>query len=181
MKTILSLCLGAAVAALFTACASSPMRAPTASTGANRPVRLQLTVDIPSSMNRVAEEDVAEAFAYHVSAALHDQGVRGSIHYIVQGDPVAPGTPVLAITLREWRVDPLGNVDCTFSALLRTPAGQRDLGLFTGNSMMRWDRPDWYERQQDFEDAARDALNNLARRMRDTGLLADVPMRSANR
>lgn len=128
-------------------------------------------------MNLLRQEDVSDAFAYRVAAALREQGLRGPIRYVDRGDPVDPQVPTLAIMLREWRVDRLGNVDCVFTANLETPGGARNLGAFNGTAMMRWSRPSWYDRQQDFEDAAQDALSNLGRRIMDTGLLPDIGSR----
>jgi hypothetical protein len=178
MKTFFASCLAAAAALLFGACAATPTRSTTA---AHRPIRLQMTVDVPPTMNLLVQEDVAEAFAYRVSAALHEQGLRGRIRYVERGDTLAPDVPVLAVMLREWRVDRLGSVDCVFTANLQTPAGSRNLGAFSGTAMMRWSRPGWYDRQQDFEEAAQDALSNLGRRIMQTGLLPDAQLHAAAR
>ena len=72
-------------------------------------------------------------------------------------------------------VSRIGNVDCTFSATLTTPAGSKGLGLFTGTSMMMWSRLDWFARADGFENAARSALNDLAPRIEKTGLLPKTP------
>jgi len=152
-----------------------------ATTGQNvaengRPVRLQLAVGVPPSMSILYEEEVADAFAYRVSSILHEQGFRGRIHYVDRWNKPDAGIPVLAVELREWRVDRAGFVDCTFTANLQSPDGRQSLGLFTGTSMMTWQRRDWFARAEGFEDAARDAITNLASRMERTGYL-DRPVR----
>lgn len=177
MKKLLSLGVLLFGALVFAGCAFAPMSARTSVSNPARPVRLQMTVTVPASMNLLRQEDVSEAFAYRVSAALHEQGLRGHIHYVEQGDDPAPNVPVLAIMLHEWRVDMTGNVDCTFTARLETPSGARDLGIFNGTSMMTWSRHNWFDRQNDFESAAQDALSNLGQRILQTGLLPDVQPR----
>jgi hypothetical protein len=161
---------------LLSACNSARVGAATSPMN-DRPAKLQLTVTVPPSMNLLLQEDVAEAFAYRVSAALHEQGLRGRIRYVDRGDALAPEVPELAVMLREWRVDRLGSVNCIFTADLKTRAGERRLGIFSGTSMMTWSRRDWFERQQGFEDAAQDALDNLGRKLKETGLLTDIQFR----
>jgi hypothetical protein len=175
------LCLGSLLAAtvLFSACAttsSTPVRGTTAAFPEHAP-RLQLTVDVPPSMNLLIQEDVSEAFAYRVMSTLHEQGFRGRIRYVERGETPIAGVPVLAVTLREWRVDGLGNVDCIFTAAVESPNGNRNLGVFSGTAMMTWSRRNWMDRQRDFEEAARDALSNLEQRIVETRLLTDSPMR----
>ena len=164
-------------ALVLAGCTSAPIAARTSIATPARPVRLQMTVAVPASMNILRQEDVSEAFAYRVSAALHEQGLRGRNQYVEQGDRSAPDVPMLNVMLHEWRVDELGNVDCTFTARLETPSGARDLGIFSGTSMMTWSRRNWMDRQRDFEDAAHDALTNLAQRISQTGLLPDAQLR----
>lgn len=129
-------------------------------------------------MNLLRDDYVAEAFAYRVSSALHEQGLRGRIRYVDFPDDVKPEVPTLEIMLQEWRVDRIGNVDCTFSAQLKTPSGTRNLGFFSGTSMMLWSRRDWFARRDGFEEAARDALGNLGAKMLNTGLLTDMMPRA---
>jgi hypothetical protein len=144
--------------------------------GNDRPVRLQIVVEVPPTMNILREEEVEDAFAYRVITALREQGMRGRIRYIEWGDRPDPAVPSLAIYLHEWRVDRLGSVDCTFNATLNTPNGTRNLGLFSGTSLMMWSRRDWFARAEGFESAARDALGNLGQRILQSGLLPDWPV-----
>jgi hypothetical protein len=136
-----------------------------------RPVRLQVQVGLPFSMNVLRNDDIAEAFAHRVVTALHEQGFRGRIKYVENGDPLDPALPLLDINIFEWRVNRLGHTDCTFSALLKSPRGEKNLGMFSGTSMMTWLRRDWFARADSFEDAAADALTNLKARLDATGLL----------
>lgn len=140
-----------------------------------QPVRLQVVVVVPASMNMIRDDDAAEAFGQTVRSSLHENGFKGRVRLIDDGQQPTAGIPVLEINLTEWRVDPLGNVTCTFGATLRTPQGSKGLGLFTGGSLMTWLRRDWIARSDSFQDAAHDAVSNLADKIQQTGLLPKVP------
>ena len=137
----------------------------------DRPARLQLVISVPASMSVLHNEEVAEAFGYRVAAFLHEQGFRGRIRYVDQWDTPTADAPVLNVALQEWRVDRAGFVDCTFTAELVTAGGRHNLGMFHGTSIMMWPRRDWYARAESFEEAARDAVTNLASRLEQTGML----------
>ncbi len=136
-----------------------------------RPVRLQLRVDLPFSMNPIRDDDIAEAFAHRVVTALHEQGFRGRIKYVENGDTLNETVPVLDIRIYEWRVNRIGHTDCVFSAAVHGPRGEKNLGMFSGTSIMTWLRRDWFARADSFDDAARDALGNLKTRIDATGLV----------
>lgn len=136
-----------------------------------RPVRLQVVVSMPASMSLLRDDYVSEAFNYRVASYLHEQGFRGRIHSVYPGDDPLPNIPTLEINLMEWRVDRGGFVDCTFTAELVNHTTRRRLGIFHGTSMMTWPRRDWYMRAEGFEDAAREAIVNLAGRLEQSGLL----------
>jgi hypothetical protein len=136
-----------------------------------RPVRLQVRVDLPFSMNPIRDDDIAEAFAHRVVTALHEQGFRGRIKYVENGDRLDETAPVLDVRILEWRVNRLGQTDCVFSAHLKSPRGEKALGIFSGTSIMTWLRRDWFARADSFDDAARDALGNLKARIDATGLV----------
>jgi hypothetical protein len=180
MKTkplLSSLLLGTVVATgalLFSGCTSADTEAARAAIRA-QPIRLQVVVIVPASMNMIRDDDAAEAFGQTVRTSLHENGFKGRIHLIDDGQQPAAGIPVLEVNLTEWRVDPLGNVTCTFGATLRTPQGTKGLGLFTGGSLMTWLRRDWIARSDSFQDAAHDAVSNLADKIQQTGLLPKVP------
>jgi hypothetical protein len=156
------------VGAIFAGCSSSPTRT---NTSDHRPARLQLVVTVPPSMSIIRDEEISEAFAYRVSSILHEQGFRGRIKYLDEGESPEPNVPVLEVGLREWRVDRIGNVDCTFTASLKSPRENKNLGIFSGTSMMTWSRRDWFARADGFEEAARDAITDLASRIEQSGLM----------
>lgn len=161
--------LFAGLAALGTSATAASVEKPADQTP--RPVRLQVRVELPFSMNPLRDDDIAEAFAHRVITALHEQGFKGRIKYVEDGDSTKESIPALDIRIFEWRVNRLGNTDCTFSASLKSPRGQKDLGMFSGTSLMTWSRRDWFARADSFDDAASDAMNNLKARLDATGLI----------
>jgi hypothetical protein len=160
---------------LFAAAGCQSMSSPSASARNLRPVRLQLTVDVPPTMNMIRDDDVAEAFGQTVRAALHERGFKGRIKMIEEGDEPAPGIPVLTVNLLEWRSGPGGLVDCTFGAAIKTPAGSKNLGLFSGTGLTMGGRHDWSARAEGFQSAAGSGLSDLADSLEKTGLISKVP------
>jgi hypothetical protein len=165
-----------ALLALVAGCALAACASTTRQNTAGRPARLQLVVSIPPSMSFLHEEEISEAFGYRVISALHEQGLRGHIRYVDDSFAApSPETPTLLLNLLEWRVNRSGFVDCAFTAALEAGGARRELGAFSGTSLMTWSRRDWFARAEGFEDAARDAVTNLAARLQQTGLLDRRP------
>lgn len=134
---------------------------------------MQITVDLPASLRPFpSDNDIAEVFAEHVADSLRQHSFTAPVHYVEPFDNPRADQPLLAINLVEWQVDRTGNVNCTFSATLKTSKGSNDLGLFTGVGLGMIPRPDWFLLDDQFEDAARQALSDLFPRMVNTRLLS---------
>ncbi|HWA08660.1 MAG TPA: hypothetical protein VG838_04250 [Opitutaceae bacterium] len=182
MKTSVSALVGLLAAApilfLGSGCtsATNPTTAAAHAAWAAQPVRLQVAIIVPVSMNSIRDDDVVDTFGQNVRTALHQHGFKGRIKLLDESQRSDPSLPLLEVNLTEWRVDISGNVACTFGATLKTPSGEKGLGLFTGNSLLAWGRHDWTARADSFQDAAHDALDNLADRIEQTGLLSKAPM-----
>jgi len=136
-----------------------------------QPGFLQVAVNVPASLRPWVSDKIAEAFAARVADTLHQRGAKTEIRYVDSFDQPTSRQPLLEINLIEWRSDHIGNAVCTFSAGLSTPQGKKSLGLFTGTSMMMFSRHDWPIRGDQFEDAARQALVDLYKRITETRLL----------
>ncbi len=169
MKTFLTIL--AAVGAFATAGLFAQESAPQQQ---QRAIGLQVTASLPASANVIRDADIAEAFGYMMCTKLHEQGYRGRIAYVDDVKQVAPNLPHLALNLMEWRVDPLGNVDCTFNATLTTARGTKSLGIFTGTSLIAWPFGSWSARDAAFERAAASAVTDLLKKMRESNLLPDA-------
>ena len=134
---------------------------------------LQVSVDVPPSMRPWVSDDIAEAFAMRVGDALDHQGFKSGIDYVDRYSEPDAKRPLLKIRLMEWRTNHVGTVNCTFLASIVTPKGSDDLGLFTGSSMLLgFPRHDWFARREQFDDAARQALSDLYKRIEKTNLMA---------
>lgn len=141
------------------------------SRAAPAPTALQVSVDVPVSMRPWLDDDVSEAFGVRVSDALSQQGFKGPIKYLRIADKPSADVPLLEVSLIEWRVDPIGMVDCTFTASLTTSKGTKDMGLFTGTGLMVISRRDWFSLSDQFDEAAQSAMHDLYRHILATELL----------
>lgn len=151
--------------ALATAFVSVPSSA-LASTKTKALPTLQISVDVPPTWRPFLEDDIADAFFYRIRDAFHREGFKGEITEISRGDEVQAAVPYLDVSLMEWRIDRVGNVDCTFSASLKKDGQAHSLGLFNGTSIVwtmgvhdRWDI------QQGLDDSAQSAARDLYRKL----------------
>lgn len=167
MKTFLAfLRLPAALAAF----AALVIFAPAADSGKStpKPADLQVIVDVPPTWRPFLEDDIAEALFFRMRNVFSQRGYKGEIRQLTAFDtPVSP-VPVLRLNLTEWRIDRIGNAQCTLTATLQTSAGEKSLGLASGTAMFwpqgnRWS----LSRQLDTVDALEDAANNAAREVYD--------------
>ncbi len=172
--------LAAALAGLRTA--ASPA-------GAERPVAqgakyadLQLQINVPPTWRPFLDDDIAGALAGIVTDTFKRRGYTGVIDFI-EPDRRAPNPdlPLLALNLMQWRVDRLGNAECTLTAELAVPGKpQRDLGIVT-QTQITWiqERGRYgfrrFEAANALEDAASEAMRDLFQRVADTNLVPGLP------
>lgn len=133
---------------------------------------LQVMVNPPIALRPWVADDVAEAFGSQIVESLRRQGYAGIVTLLDRTDPFAKDALRLDIELIEWRRDRVGNLECTFTAALTTPAGRKSLGLFTGTALTMGRARSWFDLANQYEDAAHDAADGLLRRIRESGLLA---------
>lgn len=137
----------------FPACATLPQP--------EVPGTLKVTVNVPPSWNLLVDDRVAEAFTDRVREVFHRAGFDRPVEEVRYVEDPAKVPLLLTINLHTWRINRLGNIDCTFSASLKTPRGTRDLGLYA-NTTTRWfggiGRWGW---ARSFEEAAEGAIHNL--------------------
>lgn len=150
---------------------------------AEAPVEIQVTVEVPPSWQPFLEDDVAEAFAFRLQDTFRRQGYAGRIaHVRAPAEPQA-GLPTLVLRLTEWRIDRTGNARCTFSASLRTPLGEKSLGLFTDTAIFwpavggRWGISRRLDAAHALEDAAERALRDLHDRVAASDLIPGLKRR----
>lgn len=151
--------LGGAVAALTAAAA------PTAGAGApdtaNPSATLKVQVNVPPSWDPLLDDDIAAAFTDQVREIFQRAGHRHPVEELRSVEDPAKAPYLLTVNLTEWRINRAGNIACTFGATLRTPQGERDLGLYT-NTTMRWiGGLGRWGLARSFEEAAVGAIRNL--------------------
>lgn len=107
------------------------------------------------------EDRVTEAFVSYIADVFRRQGYKGDIAEVRWHEEPSPGCCLLTINLTEWRMNHIGNIDCTFTANLQTERTTRHLGVFTGMAFRWMSGPGRFGLADSFEDAAEDAIRSL--------------------
>jgi hypothetical protein len=133
-----------------------------------RPADLQVVIDVPPTWRPFLEDDIAEALFSRLHDIFKLRGYHGKVVQIERTDDRQPGVPTLELALTEWRVDRVGNAQCTMTARLSTPSGEKNLGLATGTAIFWPNGSHWgFNRRMDVADALDDAANSAAREVYD--------------
>ncbi len=164
----------AAFATLITLAPAADVKKPTA-----KPADLQVIVDVPPSWRPFLDDDIAEALFYRLKDVFGRRGYKGEIAQLTTFDVEAKDAPVLRLNLTEWRVDRTGNAQCTLTASLKTPAGEKNLGLAAGTALFwpqgnRWSISRQMETADALEDAAENALREVYDAVAKSGLVAGI-------
>ncbi|MGJ3243252.1 MAG: hypothetical protein ACFE0O_09895 [Opitutales bacterium] len=133
--------------------------------------KLHIEVNVPVAWDPITEDDIADAFSTHVRDVFMRDGFKGSIKIHDDAADV-DARPRLVIDLQQWEVDRIGNIDCTFTAMLKTDDAVKNLGLFTATSF-QWDPVvNQFTLRDDFEEAAEEALQKMYRDLAKSGMIA---------
>lgn len=174
MNTTLSRCLPALLCAgLLVGCASvrSGAKSP--------PADLQVQVVVPPGWHPMHADDAAEAFALLLIQEFRSHGYRGNVVHRGYAELVDGSAPLLTVSLAEWRIGRLGDPECLFNARLRNTTGKDfDLGMFVGSSFTSMRSRTGYggplALADALEQAARDAVRDLFRRVAETGQIPEL-------
>lgn len=139
-----------------------------AETNTTPPV-LKVEVKAPVSWNLLPTDRFPECFAASLSDALTRQGLSLPVTELRSIENPAKVPYLLRVEITEWRIADAGDIACTFSARLKTPAGERRLGEY---SATRWapgvlsasSKRAYYPRELD-------GLQTLTRDLEKSGLL----------
>jgi hypothetical protein len=138
-----------------------------------------LTITVPPSMHPFRDDDIANAIADNVLSEFRLDGFRGRIDYdFTSPNRTTTSSPRLDLSLVEWRITPTHFIECTFAANLVTAGGTQDLGLFTGTSMLTGWLRDPFTSGDDFDAAARSAIDDLYHALAQKKLLPDAITRA---
>ena len=168
--------------AVLAALAAFALIAPAAETkkAPPKPADLQVLIDIPPTWRPFLDDDIAEALYFRVREVFRQRGYKGELAQLTRFDEAKPDVPTLQLNLTEWRIDRIGNAQCTMTAQLKTSAAEKSLGLATGTALF-WSHGDRWTvaRQMETADALEDAANNAAREVYEavakSGLVAGLP------
>lgn len=143
----------------------------------SKPGTLQVQVNIPASWRPMLEDDVSEAFVSYIYDVFRRNDFRGEIVEVRWFEEPSPGCCLLTINLTEWRMNHVGNIDCTFTASLQTEREIRHLGIFSGMSFRWMNGPGRFGLADAFGDAAEDAVRRLYDAVAKTELVPGVRQR----
>jgi hypothetical protein len=179
MKTALSLLRFPAALTVFAALILSAPAAE-AKKPAPKPADLQVLVDVPPTWRPFLDDNVAEALFYRLKDVFRQRGYQGEVVQLTSFDNEAKDATTLRLNLTEWRLDRVGNAQCTLTATLKTAAGERSLGLATGTALFwphgnRWSLDRQFETANALKDAANSALRELYDAVAKSGLIAGLP------
>jgi hypothetical protein len=122
---------------------------------------LKVTVNIPPSWNMLLDDRISEAFVDRVREVFYRAGFDRPVEEVRSVEEPEKQPYLLTINLTDWRINRIGNIECTFTADLRTPQGSKNLGVYT-NTTMRWlSGPGRWGLARSFEDAAEGAIRDL--------------------
>lgn len=142
-RTILALCI-ALLATPTAFAASRSAAAPAAAETATLP-RLQLRVEIPTTLEQMRPEEVADVLAKELQNTFHRAGFVGGIILLDSTDEMLPGLPLIALRVVDWGEGQGGFVTCRLSANLTRPDGSSAaLGTVNGTVILtgHYSRPD---------------------------------------
>jgi hypothetical protein len=124
------------------------------------PGTLKVLVNLPPTWGVFLEDDVSEAFVSHIRDVFQRSGFDRPVEEVRLIEDPSRHPYLLTINLTEWRISRIGNIECTFSADLKTPRGTKNFGLYT-NTEMRWGRSGRWGLARAFENAAEGAIHDL--------------------
>jgi len=184
MKTSSFLLRGLAVAAVLSLglFAAASARAAASEAKGAKVADLQLQINVPPTWRPFLDDDIAQALANILTDTFKRRGYAGVIDYL-EADCRAPNPdlPLLTLNLMQWRIDRVGNAECTLTAELAAPGRpKRDLGIVT-QTQITWiqERGRYgfrhFEIADALEDTASEAMRDLFKRVADTGLVRGFP------
>ena len=149
---------------------------PTASSP-SKPGTLQVQVNVPPSWEAMFEDQITEAFVSYIADVFRRQGYKREIAEVRWFEEPSPGCCLLTINLTEWRMNHIGNIDCTFTANLQTERAMRHLGVFSGMALRWMSGPGRFGLSDAFGDAAEDAIRQLYLSLAKTELVPGLRLR----
>jgi hypothetical protein len=99
--------------------------------GEAKPTTLKVQVNTPPSWAASADGRFAELFAASLREALTLQGLRWPVADLRAVEDPAKVPYLLKVDVTDWRMTESGDFSCTFAATLKTPEGERRIGVYS--------------------------------------------------
>ena len=125
------------------------------------PGTLSVDVNLPPQWNLLWEDRITMAFVDIARDTFHREGFDRPVEEVTYFEDVDRAPYLLTVNVHEWRINRTGQVECTFTADLRTPAGTKNMGVFTNLEMWGFHGPGRFGLVHSFEKAAEGALRDL--------------------
>lgn len=135
------------------------------------PGTLNVHVNVPPQWNMFWNDRVTMAFVDVARDVFHNEGFERPVEEVTYFEDIERAPYLLTLNLHQWRIDRLGQVECTFTADLRTPAGTKNLGVYTHSELWGYHGPGRFGLAQSFEEAADGALRQLSEDLARTEML----------
>jgi len=139
---------------------------------------LKVQVIVPPAWHPLIDDQMGEALVDRVRDVFYRAGFTQRVDEMRVVEDPAKVPCLLTINLTEWRINRIGNIDCSFTASLRTPRGNRELGHYTHTTMQWLEGRGRFGLSRGFVEAADGALRDLYTDLMKTDLLASAGMRS---
>jgi hypothetical protein len=163
MKNILHVSFLSAVLLAFAGCATTQQPTSLDTVG--------VLVNLPPSTSLIYADRIADVFTDEVRHVFQQAGFTGPVENIRYVDRPDATLNLLTVNLHDWRFDRLGNIECTFTAQLKTPRGTRDLGVFSSTTLGISRSPGWWGTVDAFDEAAQGAIVDMVRKIAKLELL----------
>ncbi len=104
--------------------------APGFSADAGQPPVLKLYVHTPYNWKSSYDHRFPELFASSLRSALASRGVSLPMAELLPMEDPAKLPHLLRVDVTDWRITSDGELSCTFAATLKTPQGERQIGVY---------------------------------------------------
>jgi hypothetical protein len=138
------------------------------------PGTLKVQVNMPPTLHYLAEDRISEAFVDRIRDVFAQNGFNRPVEEVSFVEAPTRIPYLLTVNLTEWRVDRLGNIDCTFSADLQTPTATRHLGHYSNTTLRLARGFGRFGLANAFTDAADGAIRSLCLDIQRTELLPNL-------
>jgi hypothetical protein len=100
----------------------------------DEPITIKLQVNMPQTWNLAPGEPLPDFIAGSISEALRRAGFTLPVEALRSAEDATKVPYLLKVEVTEWGRTIDGDFNCTFAATLRTPAGERRIGVYSNTT-----------------------------------------------